>query len=238
MELKLSYDWHEASNMETLFLESTIAELWTPHGWNFVFRRHLNDWEIPRVTKFFSTIDQFSGLKAGQDILQWQGNSNGTFKVNAAYRKMNQPSTKPADTSMALETNLESQNPTQSSLLCLKQWFIYLYTARSQVNYGDYSYVPKTYLGPCQGKSQKHYTVGKKQGVHTKNRNKWRIVPAAIWKERNLRIWELFLTSQASAGLCQHTLLTYLVAGSEGGSKTQKKRWKLVLKIDLIPFTK
>ncbi|KAG5596178.1 hypothetical protein H5410_037410 [Solanum commersonii] len=103
MELKLSYDWHEAGNMETLFLESTIAELWTPHGWNFVFRRHLNDSGIPRVTKFFSTIDQFSGLKPGQDIL----------------RKMNQPSTKPADTSMALETNLESQNPTQSSLLCL-----------------------------------------------------------------------------------------------------------------------
>jgi len=44
-----------------------------------------------------------------------------------------------------------------------KQWFIYLYIARSQVNYGDYSYVSKTYLGPCQGKSQKHYTVGKKQ---------------------------------------------------------------------------
>ncbi|KAG5600848.1 hypothetical protein H5410_032218 [Solanum commersonii] len=90
-------DWHEAGNMETLFLDiynlilhqqSTIAELWTPQGWNFV---HFNDWEIPRVTKFFSTIDQFSGLKAGQDILQWQGNSNGTFKVNAAYRKMNQP---------------------------------------------------------------------------------------------------------------------------------------------------
>ncbi|KAG5621227.1 hypothetical protein H5410_006445, partial [Solanum commersonii] len=87
--------------------------------------RHLNDWEIPGLTKFFSTIGQFSGLKAGQDILQWQGNSKGTFKQ--------------------------------------KQWFIYLYIARSQVNYGDYSYVSKTYLGPCQGKSQKHYTVGKKQ---------------------------------------------------------------------------
>lgn len=82
--------------MGTLFLDifnlvlhqqSTVAELWTPQEWNFVFRRHLNDWEIPRVTKFFSTIDHFSGLKAGQDILQWQGNSNGTFKVNAVYMK-------------------------------------------------------------------------------------------------------------------------------------------------------
>ncbi|KAF3621212.1 Photosystem II stability/assembly factor, chloroplastic [Capsicum annuum] len=24
----------------------TIAELWTPHGWNFNFRRQLNDWEL------------------------------------------------------------------------------------------------------------------------------------------------------------------------------------------------
>ncbi|KAG5576649.1 hypothetical protein H5410_056783 [Solanum commersonii] len=45
-------DWHEAGNLETLFPEihtlvlqqqSTIAELWTPHGWNIIFRRHLND---------------------------------------------------------------------------------------------------------------------------------------------------------------------------------------------------
>lgn len=71
-------DWHEADNMEILFLDiyslaphqqSTIAELWTSQCWNFVFRRHLNDWEIPRVIEFFNTIDQFSGSKAGQDIL-------------------------------------------------------------------------------------------------------------------------------------------------------------------------
>ncbi|KAG5620177.1 hypothetical protein H5410_005395 [Solanum commersonii] len=47
--------------------QSTIADLWTPQGWNFVFRRHLNDWEIPRVTEFFRSIDQFSGLEIGRD---------------------------------------------------------------------------------------------------------------------------------------------------------------------------
>ncbi|WMV58739.1 hypothetical protein MTR67_052124 [Solanum verrucosum] len=40
----------------------------------------IGKYQVPRVIEFFSTIDQFSGLKAGEDILQWQGNSNGTFK--------------------------------------------------------------------------------------------------------------------------------------------------------------
>uniref|UniRef100_A0A0V0HWK2 Putative ovule protein n=1 Tax=Solanum chacoense TaxID=4108 RepID=A0A0V0HWK2_SOLCH len=72
-------DWHEVGNMEILFqdiynLAPTSAEhnskiVDTSRGLNFVFRGHLNDWEIPRVIEFFNTIDQFSGLKMGQDIL-------------------------------------------------------------------------------------------------------------------------------------------------------------------------
>lgn len=93
-------DWHAEGNMETLFpdihnlvlqQQSTIADLWTPQGWNFVFRRHLNDWEIPRVTEFFRSIDQFSGLEMGRDRLQWLGNSKGVFKVGAVYKKLNHP---------------------------------------------------------------------------------------------------------------------------------------------------
>jgi len=70
-------DWHAEGNMETLFpdihnlvlqQQSTIADLWTPQGWNFVFRRHLNGWEIPRVTNFFRSIDQFSGLEIGRVV--------------------------------------------------------------------------------------------------------------------------------------------------------------------------
>ena len=49
-------EWHEAGNLETLFLDihtrvfqqqSTIAEQWTPHQLNIIFRRHLNDWKVP-----------------------------------------------------------------------------------------------------------------------------------------------------------------------------------------------
>jgi len=71
--------------------QSTIADLWTPQGWNFVFRRHLNDLEIPRVTEFLRRIDQFSGLEMGRDKLQWLGNSKGIFKVGAVHMKLNHP---------------------------------------------------------------------------------------------------------------------------------------------------
>lgn len=63
--------------------------MWTPQGWNLIFRRFLNDWEIDRVTEFTASLNN-SVVQAGEDVLRWQGNSNGDFKVNAAYRMMNQ----------------------------------------------------------------------------------------------------------------------------------------------------
>lgn len=91
-------DWHEAGILETLFpdihnlvqhQQSTLAELWTPDGWDITFRRQVNDWEIQIVAEFFCTIDQFSGRQE-EDKLWWQDSDKGTFKVNKAYRKMNQ----------------------------------------------------------------------------------------------------------------------------------------------------
>lgn len=93
MELKLSLEgWLAWSRQYGEIIprcplpSSALAEVW-----NFVFRGHLNDQGIPSVTEFFNTIDQFSGLKAGQDIILWQGNRKWTFKVNAVYRKLNHP---------------------------------------------------------------------------------------------------------------------------------------------------
>ena len=69
---------HEAGRLKALYpdihslvsyQQKTIVDHWTPQGWNFIFRRQLNDWEIQRVADFFNTIQQFNGLEGGQDIL-------------------------------------------------------------------------------------------------------------------------------------------------------------------------
>ncbi|WMV42188.1 hypothetical protein MTR67_035573 [Solanum verrucosum] len=92
-------NWHENGNMEILFpdiynlvlsQQSTIAELWSPQGWNFIFRRHLNDWEIMRVAEFFNSVDTFNGLQTGEDVLWWTGDGREVFKVNKAYKMMDQ----------------------------------------------------------------------------------------------------------------------------------------------------
>lgn len=73
-----------------LFQQRTIAELWTPHGWNFNFRRQLNDREVMRVVEFFNTVDLFNGRQTVEDVLWWMGNEKGMFSVNKAYKMMNQ----------------------------------------------------------------------------------------------------------------------------------------------------
>ncbi|WMV25761.1 hypothetical protein MTR67_019146 [Solanum verrucosum] len=92
-------NWHEVGIMELVFpdifnlvlhQQYTIAEMWTSDGWSLNFRRHCNDWEVQRVADFLSKLDQFPGVQAGEDHLWWQGNSKGIFKVNAAYKIMNQ----------------------------------------------------------------------------------------------------------------------------------------------------
>lgn len=42
------------------FPDATVEELWIPQGWNIVFRRLLNDWEIPRVTDLFGKLSKVS----------------------------------------------------------------------------------------------------------------------------------------------------------------------------------
>lgn len=39
---------------------------------------------------FFNLLGTFGGLQEGVDRLWWNGHSSGSYKVNAAYKHMNQ----------------------------------------------------------------------------------------------------------------------------------------------------
>ena len=44
--------------------EETVFEVWSIQGWNIVFRRHLNDWEIGRVAELLHVLSGFNRSSA------------------------------------------------------------------------------------------------------------------------------------------------------------------------------
>ncbi|WMV14171.1 hypothetical protein MTR67_007556 [Solanum verrucosum] len=66
--------------------EATVADTWTPQGWNICFRRNLNDWEIDRVVGLLKEVDKFKGISAVPDVINWKHISNGRFSVNRIYK--------------------------------------------------------------------------------------------------------------------------------------------------------
>lgn len=72
-----------------LHQEKTLEDMWSLQCWNLVFRRKLNDWEIPRVGELLKILDCFQGPKDGMDRLWWRGHSKGSYKVNSGYKLLN-----------------------------------------------------------------------------------------------------------------------------------------------------
>lgn len=60
--------------------------------------------EVQRVADFFRTLEQFSELQTGEDVLLWQDNTKELFRVNA-------DSTQSTVSQLTIETNLEGQSP-------------------------------------------------------------------------------------------------------------------------------
>lgn len=50
-----------------LMPDSSSGAIREPDGWNFNFRRYLNDWELGRLAKFMGVLEPFHGLGNGQE---------------------------------------------------------------------------------------------------------------------------------------------------------------------------
>ncbi|WMV10595.1 hypothetical protein MTR67_003980 [Solanum verrucosum] len=70
--------------------EVSVSDTWTQQGWNIHFRRNFNDWEIDSVIEFFRMLEEFKGTSEEKDRLWWKLDSKGSFKVNSAYKFLNQ----------------------------------------------------------------------------------------------------------------------------------------------------
>lgn len=78
--------WHGDQNLSEIFpdifdlplhKDKTVAEMWSPQGWDLSLRRNLNDWEVCRLVEFFKRLESFQGLKEGEDCLRWTEHNRG-----------------------------------------------------------------------------------------------------------------------------------------------------------------
>ncbi|WMV48293.1 hypothetical protein MTR67_041678 [Solanum verrucosum] len=67
--------------------EASIAETWTNQGWNIIFRRLLNDWEVERVASLLQRLNDFSCLNTSPDTIRWKHDRDGKFSVGRLYRR-------------------------------------------------------------------------------------------------------------------------------------------------------
>ena len=65
----------------------TIAEIWSPQGWNLTFRRNLNDWEVDRIAELLLKLGEFTGLTTEADGIRWKHDSDGKFSVRRLYKR-------------------------------------------------------------------------------------------------------------------------------------------------------
>jgi len=212
-------NWHEKGNLEELFpdvynlvtfQQGFIADLWTLQGWNFNFRRHLNDWEVQRVADFLNTVEPFNGLQTGKDVLWWTGNNRGVYKANIAYKLMDQTNQQiknwpwkqiwksriPYKVScfvwlLAKEAALTQDNVMKRGITLCSRCFLcgetlenvnhlFLHCKYTQQLWRIFL-SHKGISWTMPGKVSEALKSWEEAGVLAKDRGRWRLIPASIW---------------------------------------------------------
>jgi len=78
-------------HLYTLSLQSnaTVAQVWSQQGWDLIFRRALNDWEIEEIAKLLEVLNNFPGTSPRSDKPIWKIHKQGVYTVKSCYWKMN-----------------------------------------------------------------------------------------------------------------------------------------------------
>lgn len=70
----------------TLQEEACVAQVWSPQGWDLIFRRALNDGEVARLLE---VLHKHPGLSLRADSMRWKIQAKGVFTVKSCYWKHN-----------------------------------------------------------------------------------------------------------------------------------------------------
>lgn len=69
--------------------EASVAQVWSPQGWDLIFRRALNDWEIGEFARLLETLHSHPGLSMRPDGVRWKIQAKGMFTVKSCYWNLN-----------------------------------------------------------------------------------------------------------------------------------------------------
>ncbi|WMV10712.1 hypothetical protein MTR67_004097 [Solanum verrucosum] len=67
--------------------DANVGDCWTEQGWDLVFRRLLNDWEVERVAEILGMLGGVTINANATDGMLWKHSKDDLFSVNSAYRR-------------------------------------------------------------------------------------------------------------------------------------------------------
>lgn len=72
LEWQLVWEWSSEGIIPDIYdlfqhQQKSIAEMWSPQGWELILRRSLYDWEMNRMIELYQQLESFTGLQNGDD---------------------------------------------------------------------------------------------------------------------------------------------------------------------------
>lgn len=69
--------------------EVFVGQVWSPQGWELIFKRAINDWEIGEFARLLEVLHSQPALSMKPDSVRWKNHSKGMFTVKSCYWKLN-----------------------------------------------------------------------------------------------------------------------------------------------------
>lgn len=66
-----------------------VSHVWSQQGWDLVFRRALNDWEIEEVASLLEVLNSHPTLSMRSDKPRWKLHIKGVFTEKSCYWELN-----------------------------------------------------------------------------------------------------------------------------------------------------
>ncbi|KAG5615342.1 hypothetical protein H5410_015166 [Solanum commersonii] len=169
----------------------SISQAWSQQGWDLVFRRALNDWEIGEIASLLGVLNSHPALSMRPDKPRWKLHNKGVFAVKSCYWNLN---TRQSMVDIwPWKLIWKTKCPKGSLFLLVVNDHLFLHCKATLSLWNKFlALLGVKWVMPSTTKE----LLNSWKGIGNRGRNEhwWRTIPACIWwtlwKERNLRSFE------------------------------------------------